>query len=246
MFRAFSTGGIDTNGDPQFVEPDSETVARGGYNPLSAPSPGVPTPGTDRNVYIGGIDFVVRINRSFSVWFPTPDTLGNQINSPVYYTPVVEPAPADQPGGTSLTFAYRGADAISNGFTVAGGVGDTELSGFQMTAVANRLDAYGDHYNRIPKCFEIEDPDQPGETIPGPNAPWLVVTHDATTLDPVGNLTPNVNVDGLGILGGGRWFDSASQINGSKFFQVRATFTSNAQTGQSPILSTFAMGWNNQ
>ncbi|MDF1837688.1 MAG: hypothetical protein P1V35_07465, partial [Planctomycetota bacterium] len=232
MFRAFSTGGIDTNGDPQFVEPDSEVTARGGYNPLSQPSPGAPTPGTDRNVYIGGIDFVVRVSRSYSIWFPTPDTTGVAINSPEYYTPVVEPAQADQPGGTSITFAYRGADSIANAFA-GGAVADPELSGLQMTAVANRLDAYGDHYDRTAICLEIEDPMMPGTMIPGPNAPFEVVHHNAI----------DANVDGLGILGGGRWFDNASQINGSKFFQVRASFTSNAQTGQSPVLKTFAMGW---
>ncbi|MCP5020861.1 MAG: hypothetical protein GY930_03705 [bacterium] len=234
MFRAFSTGGINTDGDPVFVEPDAEVAASGGYNPSSQPAPGAPTPGTDRNVYIGGIDFVVRVSRSFSVWFPTPDTTGTAISTPSYYTPVVEPADADQPVGTSIQFAYRGADAIANAYT-GGAVADPELSGFQMTSVANRLDAYGDHYDRVALCQLAEVPPGSGTFIIGPNAPYQVVNHNATA----------ANVDGLGILGAGRWFDNAGQINGSKFFQVRATFTSNAQTGQSPILSTFALGWHN-
>ncbi|MCA9002714.1 MAG: hypothetical protein KDB61_12380, partial [Planctomycetes bacterium] len=217
MFRAFSTGGIDTNGNPQFVEPDTQVTASGGFNPGSSPSPGAPTPGTDRNVYIGGIDFVVRVSRSFSVWFPTPDTLGNQITAPVYYTPVVEPAPDDQPAGTSVTFSYRGCDSIANAHVPGAAIPDPEASGFQMTAVANRLDAYGDHYGRQVLCSADDTQ---------PNWPFRVLHHNAT----------DANLDVAGVVGGGRWFDSASQINGSKFFQVRATFTSNAQTGQSPIL----------
>ena len=237
FFRAFSTGGINTDGDPVFVEPDSEITASGGFNPLSQPAPGAPTPGTDRNVYIGGIDFVVRISRSFSIWFPTPDTTGAPISSPEYYTPVVEPPLDDQPGGTSIAFAYRGADSINNAYVSGAPIGDPELSGFQMTAVANRLDAYGDHYSREPLCYMIVDPNDPTgmAMIPGPNFPFMVVRHNST----------DANLDVLGLLGGGRWFDSTTSINGSKLFQVRATFTSNAQTGQSPVLSTFAMGWKN-
>ncbi|HRV81552.1 MAG TPA: hypothetical protein P5218_08960, partial [Planctomycetota bacterium] len=63
--------------------------------------------------------------------------------------------------------------------------------------------------------------------------PFKVVNHNSF----------DANLDAMGLFGNGAWFDNASDINGAQFFQVRASFVSNAETGLSPVLSTFAMGW---
>jgi hypothetical protein len=39
------------------------------------------------------------------------------------------------------------------------------------------------------------------------------------------------------------WQDDVSQINGSFYYQVRLTFTSNATSGISPYLSAFGLTW---
>ncbi|HPF13740.1 MAG TPA: hypothetical protein PLJ12_05695, partial [Planctomycetota bacterium] len=230
-FRAFSTGGINVEQDEVFVDPDSQTSASGGFDPTSSPIPGVPTSGLAKQVYIGGIDFVVRISRSFSVWLPTPDTLGVDIDVPRFYTPVVEPKPADQPPGTSIQFAFRGAATILNAYDPNVGVTDVDAGGFRMTAVAQTLDAYGDHYSNTPIC--ASGPDSIPATPPQSNWPFKVVNHNSF----------DANLDAMGLFGNGAWFDNASDINGAQFFQVRASFVSNAETGLSPVLSTFAMGW---
>ena len=98
-----------------------------------------------------------------------------------------------------------------------------------MTAVAQLLDPYRDHYANTTICA-----DPPMDPMPaGPNWPYQVVEHNAA----------DANLPGDGPIGGGNWFEDVSQINGAQFYQVRATFLSNADSSQSPVLSTFAMGW---
>ncbi|HIE91375.1 MAG TPA: hypothetical protein EYQ83_00320, partial [Acidobacteria bacterium] len=106
FFRAFSTGGTDTNTAIDAVEPDLEDSANGGFNPLSTPVPGVATPGLDDTFYIGSMDLVVRVSRSYSVWFGTAPS---GILLPSYNPAVTEPSAAEQPEGTSIQIAYRGA-----------------------------------------------------------------------------------------------------------------------------------------
>ncbi len=232
FFRAFSSGGVNVDQEPQFVDPDTETTASGGFDPTASPTPGVPTPGTDKRLYIGAVDFVVRVSRSYSVWFPTPDAAGNPINNPLFYDPIVEPKPADQPPGTSINFAFRGAGAILGAWEVGQPV-DPTGAGFQMSSAAQLLDPYGDHYPNTPICANPPD-DTVMPPIPaGPNFPFLVVEHNSA----------DANQPADGLIGGGDWFTNASQINGAQFYQVRATFVSNPDTNQSPVLSTFAMGW---
>ncbi len=132
-WRAHSTGGLPQNGGPAvFIDPDLETRANGGFDDTTVP-PGAPTPGNDREVYMGAVDFVVRVSRSHSVWFPAtnPDSPANPFTNPLYNPPTVLPAPLDQPIGTQVEFAFRGAINVSN----------SEASGD-----ANSLDLYGDHY----------------------------------------------------------------------------------------------------
>ena len=97
-FRAFSTGGFDGQ-QLQTVNPDNQTTATGGFNP----STGGATPGTDNSFYIGEASLVTRVSRTHTIWFDTG------FNSPTYAQPIVEPAPVDEPAGTSIKIAYRGA-----------------------------------------------------------------------------------------------------------------------------------------
>jgi hypothetical protein len=106
-FRSFSTGGYDVNNNPQYVDPDVEETASGGYNPTSNP-PGAVTPGTDNSFYIGELALVTRVSRIHSIWFDTGFTRS------IFRVPVVEPEPADQPSGASVVIAYRGAVGVTN------------------------------------------------------------------------------------------------------------------------------------
>jgi hypothetical protein len=141
-FRAFTTGGMKKNGKIKLVNPDNETRANGGFNPLSSP-PGATTPGNDPVLYMGAADFVVRTSRSHSLWFPATDPLGGgTFGAPTYSTPITEPRLEDQTAGTSVVLNFRGitsfvppADACT-GLPVMGPLED-----------AMTLDLYGDHYN---------------------------------------------------------------------------------------------------
>ncbi len=124
-FRAFSSGGADGNGGTIDRDPDLETEANGGFNPNSNP-PGQATPGQDTVVYLGSIDLVTRVSRSYSIWFEAEGTA-----SPLYHPPVVEPDFDDQPGGTSIEVAFRGASVASPD---------------EVRQDATSLDFYGDDY----------------------------------------------------------------------------------------------------
>jgi hypothetical protein len=111
-FRAFSTGGVNTNGVVIRKDPDLEPIATGGFNPASSP-PGATTPGTDNTFYLGQLDLVLRISRVHSIFFDTG------IVGAIYSTPVVEPRPEDQPAGTSTTLAFRGATTVTSSVTAS-------------------------------------------------------------------------------------------------------------------------------
>jgi hypothetical protein len=103
-FRVFSAGGTNSSGTPIHKDPDSEQVATGGFNPNSNP-PGQSTPGFDDVVYMGQMDLIVRVSRARSIYFNVANNSG-----PVTFTdPLVEPTPDQQPLGTQVVFAYRGA-----------------------------------------------------------------------------------------------------------------------------------------
>lgn len=126
-FRAFSTGGFDTNNNPVIKDPDTEDEADGGFNPGSSP-PGATTPGIDNSFYIGQMDLVTRVSRVHTIWFDTT------FASPTYAVPVVEPTPDLQPAGTQVILAFRGATQMS----ITGSGNDTILTN------AGQLDVYGD------------------------------------------------------------------------------------------------------
>ena len=136
FFRAFSVGGFAAGGTIVEVEPDLEVRANGGFNPANQ---GAPTPGQDPNVYYGAMDFVVRVSRSVSVWFQATDPLGAPFIDPNFAQPIVEPLPADQPSGTSVELAFRGAVSIADGPPME--------SDPRNNAAA--LDSYGNHYDDL-------------------------------------------------------------------------------------------------
>ena len=179
-FRAFSTGGYDTNNIAQVVDPDTEVTASGGYNPGSNP-PGQPTLPTDNTFYIGELALVTRVSRSHSIWFDTG------FSQATFAPPVLEHRPGGSPGGTSVVLAFRGATAIA-----------------------------------------------------GQNPSILA---DAGDLDPYGEaLFPNFGVPAF-TNGDGSWQDDIAQIDGSRYFQVRLTFISNAETGDTADLHSLGFAY---
>jgi hypothetical protein len=123
-FRAYSTGGIDTSGQRIIKNPDLELSPTGGFNPRSRP-PGRPTlRSADNTLYIGQLDYVVRVSRVHTVWI---DTVAS---APRFVDVVLEPRADDQPPGTEVRIDFRGAD----GFV------DAPEAPFD----ANGLDPYGD------------------------------------------------------------------------------------------------------
>jgi len=149
-FRAHSTGGIDTAFNVIIVDPDLETRANGGFDPNSTPTPGAPTPGLDNVFYIGSVDFVTRVSRGFSVFFPAVDpSSGGSSNfpNPHYFPATIDPPVEEQPIGTDVQVSFRGVTNITN----------TEAQ-FD----AEELDLYGDHYLEIPSLCDGSITHNPG------------------------------------------------------------------------------------
>ena len=97
------------------------------------------------------------------------------------------------------------------------------LAGTAPIEDALTLDLYGDHYlETITDCFPdtLEYP-----AIQHNNDPLQLNTQIAFFNSDAG------------------WFDDPSSIDGSSYYQVRLSFTSNTQTGLSPELSAFALTW---
>lgn len=130
-FRAFSTGGVNTSNLIVRKDPDLQSVATGGFNPTSTPSPGAATIPVDNTFYIGNLDLVTRISRVYSIWF-----LADATSAAITYSaPVVEPRPTDQPEGTQVNLDFRGATAVTN---------------VPLTTDALTLDAYGNRLTTTP------------------------------------------------------------------------------------------------
>jgi hypothetical protein len=105
-FRAYSTGGFDSFGQRVLKDPDLEVAPTGGFNPGSRP-PGRPTVrSADNSIYLGQLDYVVRLSRAHTIWIDTGAL------DPRYAEVVIEPAPAARPPGTDIVLDYRGADGF--------------------------------------------------------------------------------------------------------------------------------------
>ncbi|MCP5021397.1 MAG: Ig-like domain-containing protein, partial [bacterium] len=145
--RAFSTGGTNTAGNDIVVHPDASPAASGGFNPSLG---GAPTHGQDNTFYMGALEFVVRVSRSYSVWFPAddPSLPGGTLASAIFSPAVMEPRLEDQPQGTDIDVHYRGASLIDLHPLAAGNLLDAQGDPIvQMARVdASALDVYGDYY----------------------------------------------------------------------------------------------------
>jgi hypothetical protein len=49
----------------------------------------------------------------------------------------------------------------------------------------------------------------------------------------------------IGFQGGNAWRSEISEINGARWFQVRASFTVDAATGQQPEIAALGIAWRN-
>ena len=221
-FRAFSTGGVNNQGNTIERNPDTETNANGGFNPNSNPNPGNPTYGRDNTFYIGAVDFVVRTNRSCSVWFPATDPgTGSPFQNAVFSEPIMEPSLQDQPTGTTIDLDFRGATSItvSSDFDFPADCTDAPPEPEVHPALENALslDIYGDHYWDDPSVYcEGEFP----------------------------NHRSNQANKGIVFLGGDEaWRDTVGEISSAQYYQIRVTFLNNVTSGLSAELSALALSW---
>lgn len=218
-FRAFSTGGTNNQGNPITRNPDTEIFANGGFNPGAN---GAGTYGRDNTFYIGAVDFVIRISRTVSIWFPAtdPNAGGGTFGNPVFSEPIMEPALSDQPSGTSIELDYRGALAISvdSSFIFPGTCVNPPPEPLVHPALESALsmDIYGDHYWDDPVVF----------------CPGVFPSHR----------TNRANL-GIVLTDDDTWKSDISAINGSKYYQLRITFINNAVSGLGAELSALALSW---
>ncbi|MEX1024264.1 MAG: Ig-like domain-containing protein [Planctomycetota bacterium] len=128
-FRAYSTGGTNTQGNQISKDPNLELTPTGGFNPTSTP-PGAPTAQVaDNTFYIGQLDTVTRVSIVHSIWL-NAGTASNWLE------PIFEPRAEDQPTGTQVRFDYRGATGMTNAAQVRA-----------FNADPNTIDMYGNLYN---------------------------------------------------------------------------------------------------
>ena len=213
FFRTFSVGGFAAGNQIVEVDPDLETRANGGFNPAMS---GAPTPGLDPNVYLGALDLVVRVSRSVSIWFSVVDPQGDTFEVPHFDRPIVEPAEEEQPSGTRVELAFRGALTITDLTNPLYGQDPRDSTIF--------LDSYGNHYPD--EDFDLDmnpaagqrNEDNANPTISFLNGNvWTSLDPDATE-NPIG-------------------------IDGAQFYQVRASFIANTESSLTPSLSALALTW---
>lgn len=235
-FRAFATGGTNNQGNNVTVNPDTALTSTGGFNPGIN---GAPTYGRDNSFYVGAVDFIVRVSRTVSLWFPAtdpqhPEPGGNNpdnvdpgdgswsFSDPVYSEPIMEPAPEDQPSGTSIELDYRGALAVM-GATQFDFPANCDGTPPAITPVfhpalvnALNLDIYGDFYWDEPAVF-------------------------CANVDP--NHRSNLANSGITFTADSSWSSDISALNGSKYYQLRITFINNPVSGLGAGLSALALSW---
>ena len=120
VFRAFSAGGVDSSGNVQMVDPYSDPIAMGGFNPSSNP-PGQPTLAVDNVFHFGQADFVVRVSVMHTIWFDTGSTATRFADAVAIERGVLPGAP-----GTDVAVALRGADSLGS----LAGLADADLIDF--------------------------------------------------------------------------------------------------------------------
>ncbi len=221
-FRAFSTGGVNQAGTTVFVNPDTQSISNGGFNPGSLPTGGAPTFGRDNTVHLGGIDYVTRVSQVYSIWYESIIPSEANFSTRVYNQPILEPSPSAQPPGTEIQVGFRGAQSFtydnSGLYRVDNDADDGGLGNgiIDYTEDGFSLDLYGDYYNEVDTA-----------AIAGS------INHDTNAMNP-----------GISFLGATDvWRTEVSEIDNARFYQVRLTFVGNPVTVQTPELSAFAMTW---
>ncbi len=126
-FRVFSAGGKDGSGSWHQVLPDDRNTGgldpRGGYNTNT----GTPTNGYGPELYWQQVDFVVKVSRVHTHWFPFGGV-------PEYLSQLtLEPAPELLPEGTEVVVEVRAAELVVD-----------DCGGGGPLVDANGLDGYGD------------------------------------------------------------------------------------------------------
>ena len=140
---------------------------------------------------------------------------GEAFLNPLYVDPIMEPAPEDQPDGTTIRLAFRGLVS----FVPEAGSCPPFGPNRDPLENASTLDSYGDHYAHL--CLP---PDEP-------------------TCSFVPNHNPPRENRGMTFLGDDEWRDSIAEIDTASYYQTRITFESNVQTGLAPALSALAVSW---
>jgi hypothetical protein len=154
-FRTFSTGWVYNN-TTTLVHPDTQTTGAGGLNPNT----GNTTWPQDNAFYYGQADFIVRVSRLHTIWL---DNLG----ASTYAAPVLEPPGSEQPSGTQVLVAYRGAAGFPSGPSGA-------------WENASNLSPYGDSYTAL-QHGKLNSPGLPAFTVAfHPTSDW---TPDLSALD---------------------------------------------------------------
>lgn len=241
-FRAFTSGGSNQANALILVDPDSETLANGGFDPTSTP-PGAGIGGIDNFVYYGAIDFVTRVSRMHSIFYPardasvgpdvTPEDLNDlTVSSPVYSVPIV--IPAQQPVGTEIQFEYRAAIGILTD------VNDAET--FETTwAGPYSMDPYGDFY-RNPINY-LSDPLTPPDENISSGIASSCFDGTPTFLVAAENLGIRSAEQNFFLNGSDQWSDDIGSITGADWFQLRVSFINNIATGQFPEIAAIGMSW---
>ena len=180
----------------------------------------------DNNVYMGALDFVVRTSRCHSIWWEMVDAAGNgfpagDIVTPVYSQPVLDPPSTLLPTGTSIEVAFRGASSVNPYQVGPGGIIVYDDPSFQVLEAATKLDRYGDHYDILPSICDNSINHNEFDVFTGANQ----------VNTPVSFLTDS------------NWREDVNSLSNAMYYQVRLTFTSNAQSMISPSLSSFALTW---
>jgi hypothetical protein len=154
-FRSFSMGGVLSSGVTKTVDPDLEGVATGGVHPW-----GTTTAPLDDTLVFGQADFVVRVSRAHTAWFDAGASRS-------FYAPVLEPDAAQEPAGTQVVLAFRGATAMTG-------------AGRQAWKRAENLDAYGESFTTKQHQLRGTDPNDAFTPTFFPGAAW---TDDVGDLD---------------------------------------------------------------
>ena len=212
VFRVFSSGSpTSLAGGPVAVNADT-TKAVGGI----APGTGKTTSANDNTVMLGQLDLVIRVSRMHSIWFDALDIAG--AGTTTYLDPIIEPKLSEQPSGTNIVLAFRGADVINQVTTT--NPPKVVLPGGNPSDAWNAImyDAYGD-----PLETRIIDP------MKG------MCPDNGQILRSFANFKP------VFFAGDNTWHADIKDLSGARYLQARVTFISNTATGARPELSTLAI-----